>query len=354
MTAPGSLGLAAVGSFTTQKRRARGRGIDVYRTHGSADPSRWSLNQHLDGLENPSFLVGDATRSILYCVHGDGEVASAFAVDPASGHLQALGSAPTGGTNVVHQALDPSGRFLVVANYGSGSVAVLPVRADGGLEPAVQVLDLPGKVGPHRAEQACAHPHQIVFDPSGAFVLVPDKGLDRVFVLAFDGGRGRLEIAGEVVTRPGAGPRHLVFHPHQPLVLLLNEIDSTLAVLRWNAGTLTPVHLVTTLPPDFFGASTAAAIAITPCGQFVFATNRGQDGIAGFRMDESGEQLVPLGWTPSGRDPRFATLDPAGTHLVVANERGDNLIAFAVDAENGSLAKVGERESASPCTVAFL
>ncbi len=354
MSGPALLGLAAVGSFTTQKRRARGRGIDVYRTQGSADPSRWSLIQHLDKLDNPSFLVADVARGVLHCVHGDGEVASAFAVDAATGQLRDLGSAPTGGTNVVHQALDPSRRFLVVANYGSGSVAVLPVRADGALEPAVQILDLPGRVGPHRAEQACAHPHQIVFDPSGAFVLVPDKGLDRVFVLAFDGGRGGLEIAGEVAMRPGAGPRHLAFHPHRPLVLLLNELDSTLAVLRWSAGALTPVHLVSTLPPDFFGASTAAAIVVTPCGRFVFATNRGQDGIAGFRLDEGGEQLTPLGWTPCGRDPRFATLDPAGTHLVAANERGDSLVAFAIDAENGSLAKVGERESASPCTIAFL
>ncbi len=345
---------AFVGCFTTEKRRARGLGIDAYRVEGAAPCDRWTPVERVAGLPNPSFLVSDPTRRVLYAVHGDGDQASAFAVDP-DGRLRALGSAATGGTNVVHQALDPSGRFLVVANYATGSVAVLPVDGDGALRAATQVLDMPGPVGPHRSEQAGSHPHQVVFSPGGSFVLVPDKGLDRVFVLAL--ADGRLAHAGALAMRPGAGPRHLAFHPTRPLVFLLNELDSTLATLRWDeaTGTLEPAHLASTLPPSFFGASTAAAIAVTPDGRFVYASNRGQDGVARFALGAgAGRAGAPGGAGAGGAAPRFMTLDPTGTRLIVANERGDSLNTFAIDAASGDLRSTGRRDSLSPCTIAFL
>lgn len=352
MTDPAPLGLAFVGCFTTERRRARGRGIDVYRTGGGLDG--WVHLGRVDGLTNPSFLVADPRRAVLYTVQGDGEAASAFATAP-DGTLRALGGAATGGTNSVHQALDPTGRFLIVANYASGSVALMPVRPDGGLDPACHVLPLPGDPGPHRTEQACAHPHHVVLSPDGRHVLVPDKGLDRIFVLAVDG--ERLAIVSETAMRPGAGPRHVAFHPRAPLAFLVNELDSSIATCRWDAeaGTLTPLHLAATLPPDFFGASTAAAIVVTPDGRFVYASNRGQDGIARFRVDAEAGRLDPAGWTPSGgRDPRFMVMAPDGTHLLVANEQGDSLVEFAIDADSGALTKSGDRPSLSPCTIAFL
>ncbi|MFB0489522.1 6-phosphogluconolactonase [Methylobacterium sp. OAE515] len=349
---PAPLGLAFVGCFTTERRRARGQGIDVYRTGASLEG--WTHLGRVDGLTNPSFLVTDPARAVVYTVQGDGEAASAFAAE-ADGSLRTLGSAATGGTNSVHQSLDPSGRFLIVANYASGSVALLPVRADGGLEPASHVLPLPGDPGPHRTEQACAHPHHVVVSPGGSHVLVPDKGLDRVFVLRLDG--DRLALVSETVMRPGAGPRHIGFHPRRPLAFLVNELDSSVATCRWNeaTGTLVPLHLVPTLPPDFFGASTAAAIVVTPCGRFVYASNRGQDGIARFRLEDAAERLDPTGWTPSGgRDPRFMTLAPDGKHLLVANEQGDSLVEFTIDPATGDLSRTGTRTSLSPCTIAFL
>ena len=345
------LGLAFVGCFTTERRKARGRGIDVYRTHGGLEA--WTHLGRVEGLTNPSFLVADPRRAVVYTVQGDGEAASAFAVAD-DGTLRALGSAATGGTNSVHQALDPSGRFLIVANYATGSVALLPVRPDGGLEPACHVLSLPGEPGPHRTEQACAHPHHVVMAPDGRHVLVPDKGLDRVFVLRLDG--DHLAVASETAMRPGAGPRHIAFHPNAPLAFLVNELDSSVATCRWDAetGTLTPLHLAPTLPPDFFGASTAAAIAVTRDGRFVYASNRGQDGIARFQVDVAG-RLDPLGWTSSGgRDPRFMSVAPGGDHLLVANEQGDGLVEFAIDPARGDLTRTGSRPSLSPCTLAFL
>ena len=345
---------AFVGCFTTQQRRARGLGVEVYRTGTGIE--NWVLVERCEALPNPSFLVGDPTRHVLYAVHGDGDHASAFALNPeGGGRLRRLGTAATGGRNGVHQALDPSKRFLVVANYASSSVAVLPVRPDGSLQPASQVLELPGTPGPHRTEQAGSHPHHIVFAPEGRFILVPDKGLDRVFTLVLE--EGRLAIAGELAMRPGAGPRHIVFHPRLPLAFLVNELDSTLATLRWDAatGALQPVHLVSTLPPDFFGASTAAAIVVSRCGRFVYASNRGQDGIARFVLDEAACRLEATEWTPSGgRDPRFMTLAPSGTQLLAANEQGDSIVAFTIAAATGALQRAGMRPALSPCTIAFL
>jgi 6-phosphogluconolactonase len=354
MTDPASLplGLAFVGCFTTERRKARGRGIDVYRSAGGLEG--WTHLGRVESLTNPSFLVADPTRAVLYTVQGDGEVATAFAAAPDGG-LRALGSAGTGGTNSVHQALDPSGRFLIVANYASGAVALMPVRADGGLEPACHVLPLPGAPGPHRTEQACAHPHHVVLAPDGRHAIVPDKGLDRVFVLRLEG--ERLASASETAPRPGAGPRHIAFHPDRPIAFLVNELDSSVATCRWDgaAGMLTPLHVVTTLPSDFFGASTAAAIVVTPDGRFVYASNRGQDGIARFRVDAEAGRLEPAGWTPSGgRDPRFMTLAPDGGSLLVANEQGDSLVEFAIDRATGDLSRTGSRPSLSPCTIAFL
>ncbi|MCJ2089681.1 lactonase family protein [Methylobacterium sp. E-005] len=352
MHTPAPLGLAFVGCFTTERRRARGRGIDVYRTGGGLES--WVHLGRVEGLTNPSFLVTDDRRAVLYTVQGDGEAASAFAAQ-ADGTLRALGSAATGGTNSVHQALDATGRFLIVANYASGSVALLPVRPDGGLEPASHILPLSGNPGPHRTEQACAHPHHVVVSPDGRHVLVPDKGLDRVFVLAVDD--ERLAIVSETAMRPGAGPRHIAFHPRSPLAFLVNELDSSIATCRWDAeaGTLTPLHLAPTLPPDFFGASTAAAIVVTPDKRFVYASNRGQDGIIRFRVEAEAGRLDPAGWTPSGgRDPRFMALAPDGAHLLVANEQGDSLVEFAIDADSGDLTRTGDRPSPSPCTIAFL
>jgi 6-phosphogluconolactonase len=189
-TPSGSSMYAYVGSFTSAERKARGDGIHVYRV----DPATgaWTHVQHVGNLLNPSYLALSHDQHVLYSVHGDGDYASAFALDPKSGEAKLLGRAATGGKNGVREALDPSGKYLVVANYSSGSVAVLPVGPDGTLRDQHQLVQLPGEPGPHKVEQQSSHPHDIVFDPSGRFVLVPDKGLDRVFVFRFDSATGKL------------------------------------------------------------------------------------------------------------------------------------------------------------------
>ncbi len=341
---------AYVGCFTTAARGARGDGIDVH----AIDPATgaWTPIQHLGGLVNPSFLVLAPDRRTLYAVHGDAGHASAFSRDEASGLLRPLGQAATGGSNVVHQAIAPSGRHLVVANYASGSVAVLPIGDDGALAPFSFLASMPGRPGPHRLEQAGSHPHQVLFDPSGRFVLVPDKGHDGVAVFAFDEARGTLELASVMASRPGAGPRHAAFHPERPVCWVLNELDSSVTTCRWTSGGLEPVEVIPTLPADFFGASTAAAIAATTDGRLVYASNRGHDSIAAFGTDDRDGLLRPLGWTRApGRGPRFiASHDDI---LVVASEQDDLIGRFAPEA-GGGLRRVGELvPSRSPVTIAF-
>ena len=166
---------AYVGSFTTTQRYARGDGIHVYRV--DAETGAWTHVQRVANLVNPSFLAIGRDGRCVYSVHGDETYATAFSVDRESGQITPIGRAETGGRNGVHLAADPGGRYVLVANYGSGNIAVLPTRPDGALGDAAQVVPLEGQPGPHRVEQTSSHPHQIVFDPSGRYVVVPDKAL---------------------------------------------------------------------------------------------------------------------------------------------------------------------------------
>lgn len=343
---------AYVGSFTTAQRKARGDGIHVYRV--DAATGMWTHVQHIGDLTNPSFLALSPDQRFLYSVHGDGDYATAFMLNGETGQAKLLNRGATGGNNGVRQTVDPAGKFLIVANYGSGSVAVLPIAADGSLKDQHQLVRLPGEPGPHKVEQTSSHPHDIVFDPSGRFVLVPDKGLDRVFVFRFDGVNGHLSEPDSVKTRPGAGPRHLAFHPKLPIVWVLNELDSTTATYRWDPerGTLTPIQVITTLPTDFTGYSTAAEIVVSPDGRFVYCSNRGHDSVAVYAANADG-LLTSIGWQPTqGRVPRFIGRDPAGHFLYAANEQGDTVVTFRVDATSGLLAPTGQViKNASPVTI---
>ena len=349
---------ACTGSFTTARRYARGDGIHAYRVE--RETGEWTHLQHVGDLVNPSFLVASRDGRYIYSVHGDETYATAFSVDSASGHLTMLGRAPTGGSNGVHQALDASGRFLLVANYSSGAVAVMPVRQDGRLGDAAEVVALPGQPGPHRVEQASSHPHQILFDPSGRFVVVPDKGLDRVFVFGFDASTGRLTptAQGSAVARSGSGPRHAAFHPALPVLWVLNEIASTVATYYWDAerGHIRAAQILPTLPPDFTGENTASEIAVSAGGKFVYCSNRGHDSIACFAADPATGLLASSGWTPTqGRTPRFIGFDPTRRFLYAANEQSDTIVAFRADSANGRLTRTSQAvRNASPVTIAFV
>jgi 6-phosphogluconolactonase len=350
---------AYVGGYTTPDRDGRGDGINVYRVDEVS--GSWSHIQNLGGLENPALftLTRDGTR--LYSVHGGRNLMSAFAVDRQTGKLALLNQVDCQGNNPVDSALDLTERFLVIANYGSGAVAVMPIGETGHLQPVSQLIELVGTPGPNPAQQASSHPHAVIFDPTGQFVIVPDKGFDRTFFFRFQDGRLTPTEQGFISSAPGAAPRHTVFHRKLPVLYVNNELDSTVTVFDWIAGRATERQAISTVPSATLSSghaepNTTAEIAVSPCGQFLYVSNRGQDNIARFVVGlDSGlltyAESVPTG----GKRPRFFALGPDGLHLYAANQDSDEITVFHVDRIAGSLIPTGVRiKVGSPSAISFV
>ncbi len=348
---------AYVGCYTTERRNGHGRGIGVFRV----DPATatWVPVQLVEGIVNPSFLCFDREQKFLYSVHGDMDYVSSFAIDPVSGKLTQLNQETTGGTNPVHIAVDHSNQFLVVSNYSSGNVAVMPIKADGSLAPPTDLVDLVGTPGPHRTQQVTSHPHHNPFDPKGRFILIPDKGLDRIFVFRLDARQGKLIAADKpsVATREGACPRHVDFHPRLPYVYAINELDSTITTYRYDRarGEITPLQILPTLPSDYTGNNTTAEVWAHPSGHFVFGSNRGHDSIAIYFVDRSSGLLATVGWESTrGRTPRFFGVDPTGTLLSAGNQNSDTIVNFRVNQSSGRLKPIGNPVNfGSPVTIVY-
>lgn len=347
---------AYVGGYTTSDRDGRGDGIHVYRI----DPGNgaWVEEQYIGGLENPSLFTPRRDNSILYSVHGARQLVSAFRVDAGSGRLNLINQVDCGGVNPVDSALDPSERFLIVPNYSTGNVVVIPLAADGALQAVAQIFELPGTTGPNTAHQDGAMPHGVIFDPSGKFVFVPDKGRDCIFVFRFDFGKGKIALHQQMPARPGSAPRHCIFHPRSPVLYVNNELDSTVTVYRWDTeiGAILPVQIVATAPAGFPTRNTTAEIAVSPDGRFLYVSNRGHDSIACFGVAAGNGKLNLLGHTPTGgKTPRFFTLDASGKNLYVANQDSDCIIAFAIDHTTGEIRRTGvEVRVGSPSAISLI
>ena len=346
---------AYVGSRTSRDRNAHGDGISVFEI--DQESGFLELVQLVKGIVNPSYLTLNRTGDVLYTVHGDESEVSSFRVDKSSGQLQFLNRQTTQGKNPVHLALDPTGKYLVVTNHIGSSLAVLPVAADGSLEALTQLVPLTGPIGPHRIEQKQAKPHFNPFDPSGKFVVVPDKGLDRVFSFRFADGKLAPAATPFVATREGSGPRHLAFHPKNAFAYVLNELDSTVTSYRFirETGALEPLQILSSLPESYTGNSRAAGILVDPTGQTLYASNRGHDSIAVFRIDPTSGLLKFSGADSSGgRTPRFFTLAPNGQVLFALNEESDSIVSFLVDSSTGRLTPSGaSASSGSPVCMVF-
>jgi len=217
--------VAYVGAFTTPERKGHGGGINVYRVNPTS--GAWTHEQLFE-IANPSFLTLDPAQRFLYSVHADLDEVSAYAIDKQNGHIAALNRQSCGGKNPVHLSIDPTGRWIVTANYSAGSVGVVPIEKDGTLGPRSDLVTLTGEPGPDGKRQTSSHPHDAVFDPNGRFVAVPDLGFDRIFVFRLDAANGKLTPNDPpfVATRAGAGPRHIAFHPQMPLAYVINELGS--------------------------------------------------------------------------------------------------------------------------------
>jgi 6-phosphogluconolactonase (cycloisomerase 2 family) len=354
-SAPTSPKFAYVGCFTTEKRKARGKGIAVFRI----DPATraWTFVEAYAAIPNPHYVALDRTQTHLYSAHGDSSEVGAYARDLETGKLRLLNKQPTGGDNSSTVMVDPSNRYIVLAN-GPG-VAVFPINPDGSLAPRTELIIPPGEPGPWRSEQHGPHPHQATFDLTGRFVVVPDKGLDKVHVYRFDAVNGKLVSCDPafVKARYGAIPRHITFHPSRPYAYVVNEMDSTVNAYHWDTerGELRPLQRIPTTPTSYTGDNTGAEIAILPSGKFVYASNRGHDSIAIYSVDAASGLLDHVGWeSVQGEKPRFFGLDSDASHLYAANENSHTIVEFRIDQASGKLTPTGQViETGSPACIVF-
>jgi 6-phosphogluconolactonase (cycloisomerase 2 family) len=323
------------------------------------DSGRWQALGVVAGIGNPSWLTVHPNKKYLYSVHGGlmSDV-SAFGIRDAG--LEHLGTWPSGGVNPVHLDVHSLGEWAVVANYTGATVAVLPVAQDGRLAEPSDVVPLQGPQGPDAVEQSAPHPHDIPFHPSGAFLAVPDKGLDSVFIFRLDLQKGRFLMADPPFVRsaPGAGPRHIAFHPSRAWAYVINELGSTLSVYRFkaNGDAFQELGTVSSLPGDAGGRSTGSEVAVHPSGRFVYLSNRGHNSVAAFGINQKDGHVTPIGWYPThGDTPRAIALDPAGRFLYAANQGSDTIYGFRVDDRDGSLAPIGlVAETGSPASMVFV
>ena len=349
--------LVYVGTYTEAIRfgsgkilQGKGEGIYVYRldeTSGALEPVRV-----VAGVVNPSYLAFDSAQRFLYAVNElksyqgkPGGSVSAFGVEPKTGGLTFLNTQPTHGTDPCHVLVNKKRTHVFVANFMSGSVCVLPVREDGSLGAASDFLQHQGS-GIDPARQAGPHAHSVTLDTANRFAFVPDLGLDKLMVYRLDPRRGMLEpnAVPWFKVKPGAGPRHLAFHPKGSVAYLINELDSTVTVLSYDGrtGTFRELQVVPTLPEDFRGESTCADVQVAPSGRFVYGSNRGHDSIVTYRVDPRTGRLTCIAHEPTqGKTPRSFGIDPTGRFLLAANQDTDTIVTFRVDPRTGRLQATG-------------
>ena len=297
---------------------------------------------------NPSFLAIHPNGRVLYAVNEvESGAVSAFAIAGDSGALTRLNEAPSEGSAPCFVSVDKSGRVVLVANYGAGSVALLPIETGGGLAPATSSIQHTGS-GPNADRQREPHAHCIVADPSNRFALAADLGADRVFVYRLDpDGRALHHVeGGDAVMRAGAGPRHLAFHPTLPIVFVANELDSTVVTLRFDAerGALSPLESRSTLPAGWTGTNYPADIHLAPSGRTLYLSNRGHNSLAVFSVAAStGALSLEQTVSTDGDWPRNFSLDPSGQWLLVANQRSNAVVVFGRDEESGRLTPTDQR-----------
>jgi 6-phosphogluconolactonase len=315
---------------------------------------------------NPSFLAVDSSQHYLYAVNEVGDfkgeksgAISAFAIDHKTGKLTLLNQVSSRGEGPCHVALDKSGKYVLVANYDSGTVAAFPVLSDGRLGEAATVVQHRGH-GPNAERQEGPHAHEIQLAPDNRFAVAADLGLDELLVYRFDSAKGMLSAndppSAKVET--GAGPRHFVLHPTGKFVYALNEMGGSVTAFAYDArgGSLRHLQTISTLPADFKGKNESAEIVADASGKFLYASNRGPDDIAVFAVQKGKGTLRLVEHIPTkGKTPRNFVIDPSGRYLLAANQDSNNIVVFRIDAKTGRLTATGQvLDVPSPVCVTFV
>jgi len=377
--------LAYVGTFSSPLKDVlptqvdlppgNGRGIHLFRV--DRDSGAMTAAGVTELGTSPSHLALNAAGTRLFSANETDRAGndkqgtiSSYSVDPTDGSLKPLNTVRSGGAGPTYISLHPGGKHLFVANHFGGSVAVLPVLADGRLGDATDVKKDEGKVGPTKATHAPpgsfavsghdrTHAHMIQADPAGRYVLHADLGLDKIFVWTFDAEKGTLAPADppSISLPPGDGPRHFHFHPNGKWLYSIQEEGSTVVLFDYDAalGKLTPRQTLSTLPAGFAGSNFCSEILVSADGKFVYAGNRLHDSIAIYSVGPDGSlKYLSEEWT-RGNYPRSFTFDPTGRFFYCCNQRSDNVAVFRVNRETGGLAFTGHYAAVgNPSCVVFL
>jgi 6-phosphogluconolactonase len=330
---------------------------------------------------NPSFLAIDPSRRFLYAVNevqkykgASSGAISAFAINHQTGKLSLLNEVPSRGADPCYIAFDKTGKYVLVANYTGGNVAVFPIGADGRLGEPSAILQDSGALGPNKERQEAPHSHWIEASARNRFVYVSDLGLDRVLIYRFDATKGALTKGKaesstaksgssnaddffSATLAPGTGPRHIAFAEDGNFMYVLGELDSTVTVFANDAKeTFHSTQRISALPAGFSGHNDAAEIAIHPNGKYLYTSNRGHDSIAAFSINSKTGALTMVGHFPTqGKTPRNFEIDPTGSFLFVANQDSGNIVVFRINPNSGALTATGQTiHTPSPVCLKFM
>lgn len=350
---------AFVGTYTRKEGHVDGKAKGIYQINADTSDGQLYRVNTVPNIINPSFVIYSPDGRFLYAASEIGgspdSTGYVYAYRISGEKVELINRRNSHGLAPCHLAVHPSGKYLFVANY-MGGVAVYPIQPDGGLLPASHVEYLQGS-GPH-PRQNVSHPHSVTIDREGRFAYVADLGTDKIMIFLIDQTNGTLQPAATPFAElaPGAGPRHLTFHPNGQLLYAINELNSTITAFSYDRadGHLDALQTVSTLPMAFNGENTCADIHIEPEGRFLYGSNRGHNSLAIFSIDSNTGFLEQLGHQPTGGEvPRNFAIAPKGDFVYVANQNSDNIVYFKIDPANGSLEQVGELNIPTPVCIQF-
>lgn len=341
-----------VGTYTEGSPASQGsKGIYVYRfdaATGEAAPVSTVMT------DNPSYLAVAPGGKFVYSVnetHGDkGGAVSAFSFDKATGRLTFIDQQPSGGADPCYISVDATRKWALVANYSGGSLSALPIGADGSVRPLTEFIQHTG-AGPNKDRQEKAHVHSTILSPDQKYLLVADLGTDRLSLLRFHPAAARTPLTpaddSVIPVQPGYGPRHTVFLPGKPFVYDINELSGMVDAFHFSGGKLTLMQAISSHPAGYKGDIGSADIHISPNGNFLYASNRGDaNNIAIFAINGATGRLTWKGVEPAqGKTPRNFLIDPTGHWLLVANQNSSNVVIFKIDPQTGLLHATGKQLS---------
>jgi len=345
------------GTYTRANNSSKG----IYRSTLDLETGRLSPPALAAEIKSPSFVEIHPNGKFLYALSeaGGAGTVTAFAIDTASGALNLLNHQPSRGAGPCHVSIDRAGKNVLVANYGSGSAAVIRIKSDGALAQPTGFVQHKGSSINQRRQKG-PHAHSINVSPDNRYAYVADLGIDKIMIYALDAEKGTLLPSNppSANLKPGAGPRHFAFAPNGKQAYVINELHCTITAFDYKpaTGSLTEIQTVTTLPKDFDGSNSCAEVRVHPAGKFLYGSNRGHDSIAVYRIDRANGKLTFVEHeTADIKTPRNFNIDPTGKFCLVANQGADSVVVFRIDQKTGALEPTGNKIAlASPVCIRFL